>query len=302
MLGLIDNFSGEFSRRGIELTAPDVVQMLSEEALIEMLPDHDGWIIGDDPASRMVLEKGRKGRLRAAVKWGVGVDNVDFAACADLGIDVCNTPHMFGAEVADLALGYVIALARHTFEIDRGVRAGRWPKPKGISLSGRSVALVGLGDIGCCLAKRLQASEMNVIAYDPVARLGASGTEVARADWPDRLDEADFIVFTCSLTESSRHMLNHDTLCLARDGVRIVNVSRGGIIDEVALAKALENEKVHSAALDVFEVEPLPAASPLRIQKHCIFGSHNASNTEDAVVRTSKLAMERMFEFLEVKQ
>jgi len=112
MLGMIDAFQSIFDSHGIELTAPQVVQTLSVSQLKELVPQHDGWIIGDDPATREVFTAGKAGRLKAAVKWGIGVDNVDFSACRDLGIPITNTPNMFGGEVADVAVGYVWALAK----------------------------------------------------------------------------------------------------------------------------------------------------------------------------------------------
>lgn len=298
MLRRIDEFRPLFAARNVEITTPAVVQTLSIDELLELVPQHDGWIIGDDPATREVFATGQAGRLRAAVKWGIGIDNVDMAACKELGIPITNTPNMFGGEVADIAVGYVIALARETFLIDRGVRNGQWLKPTGISLAGRTAAIVGYGDIGQSLARRLLAADMRVIAYDPTATVTAT-EGVSRAPWPARLDEADFIVVTCSLTASSFHMLNVTTLALARPGVRIVNVARGPVIDEAALIAALESGHVHSAALDVFEAEPLPLTSPLHRHERCIFGSHNASNTADAVDRTSQLAIARLLDFLE---
>lgn len=298
MLGMIEDFRPLFERRGMEVSAPNVVQTLSESELIELLPHHDGWIIGDDPGTRAVFEAGRAGRLRAAIKWGIGVDNVDFAACAALGIPISNTPNMFGAEVADVAMGYVIALARETFEIDRGVRAGGWPKPRGVSLAGRIAALVGFGDIGRNTAERMIASRMEVIAYDPAAPDMAEPASVRRAVWPDRLEEADFLVITCALTDSSRHMINGDTLKRTKPGVRVVNVGRGPVIDEPSLEAALRSGQVYSAALDVFETEPLPKSSALRLHPRCIFGSHNGSNTQDAVRRTSEIAINKLFDFL----
>ena len=220
MLGMIDNFRPLFEKHGIELTAPDVVQTLSVEELIEIVPQHDGWIIGDDPATREVFNAGKAGLLKAAVKWGIGVDNVDFDACKDFDIPIINTPYMFGAEVADIAIGYVVALARETFEIDRGVREGQWPKPRGISLSGKTVALVGFGDIGKNTARRLLAADMRVIAYDPFAKQDAALDSVEMASWPNRVEEADFIVITCSLTSSSHHMINADVFARAKKSVR----------------------------------------------------------------------------------
>jgi D-3-phosphoglycerate dehydrogenase len=301
MLGMKTRFRELFAAKGIELHCPEVTQTLDEEQLVALLPGFDGWIIGDDPATLRVFQAGRSGRLRAAVKWGIGVDNVDFAAAAALGIPVSNTPMMFGREVADLAMSYVVALARQTFSIDRGIRAGGWPKPRGISLAGRTMALVGFGDIGRNLARRAVAADMEVLAYDPAFQPIPELPGVKPLPWPRGLDAADFIVFTCSLNERNRHMLGADELPLAMPGVRIVNVARGPLIDEAALAAALQAGHVHSVALDVFETEPLPAGSPLRSNDRCIFGSHNGSNTEDAVIRASEKAIAILFDYLGVR-
>jgi D-3-phosphoglycerate dehydrogenase len=299
MLRAIDRFRSEFNRLGIEITTPNVTQILSEEELLTLVPQFDGWIIGDDPATRRVFAAGKAGRLKAAVKWGVGVDNVDFAACKDLGIPISNTPGMFGKEVADIALGYVIALARETYAIDRAVKAGQWIKPAGMSLSGKTVALVGFGDIGRNTAKRLLACELDVIAYDPYFKPAAGLEAVQKAAWPDRLGEADFLVLTCALTPDNRKMINATSLAAMRRGVRLINVSRGPLIDEAALESALKEGQVHSAALEVMDIEPLPAASPLRaFGDRVLFGTHNASNTVDAVNRTSSKAIELLAGFL----
>lgn len=302
MLGMKEHFRPLFTAKGIELHCPEVVQTLSEDELIALLPDFDGWIIGDDPATRRVFEAGKKGRLKAAVKWGIGVDNVDFAAAGEFGIPIANTPLMFGREVADVAMSYVVALARHTFLIDRAIRAGQWPKPRGISLAGKTMALVGFGDIGKNVARRALAAEMKVIAYDPAVEVEAMLPSVDRAVWPQGIEDADFVVLTCSLNPDNHHMLGAPEFAKAMVGVRVVNVSRGPLIDESALAAALQSGKVHSAALDVFEIEPLPAASPIRAMERCIFGSHNGSNTEDAVIRASERATRLLFGFLGVAE
>lgn len=299
MLGMIDEFRPLFERRGVEVTAARVVQTLSEDELCTLLPQHDGWIIGDDPATRRVFEAGQAGRLKAAVKWGIGVDNVDLAACKALGIPITNCPNMFGAEVADVGMSYLTALARETFAIDRGVREGRWPKPRGLSLAGRTLGLVGLGDIGRNLARRALAADMKVLAYDPF-HAGEVPAGVARASWPERVEEADFLVFTCALTKANTHMLDAAVLARCKDGVRIANVARGPLIDEQALVEAMRAGKVHSVALDVFEVEPLPAESPLRSLPNTIFGSHNGSNTVDGVVRCSRFAIDTLLGYLGV--
>lgn len=300
MLGMFSEFVGMAAERSVELVPAKVTQTLSQEELVRLLPDYDGWIIGDDPATRRVFEAAKAGRLKAAVKWGIGVDNVDFTACKDLGIPIINTPQMFGGEVADVAVGYVVGLARQLFEIDRSVRAGGWPKPAGISLAGKCVGVVGFGDIGRATAKRLIAADMQVTAYDPGVQGDGGLSGLERAAWPERLGEMDFLVFTCSLNAVNRHMYDATTIAATKPGVRVVNVARGPLIDEPALVAALQSGHVHSAALDVFEDEPLPADSPLRAMPRCIFGSHNGSNTQDAVRRASYEALNRLFGFLQV--
>ncbi len=298
MLGQIDRFTDYAAQRGMRLVPAKVTQTLSVAELLEVVPGYDGWIIGDDPATAEVFAAAKAGKLRAAVKWGIGVDNVDFAACKALDIPIINTPMMFGTEVADVATAYVIALARQLFVIDRGVRAGNWPKPAGISLTGRTVGVVGLGDIGRNACSRMQALGLNVIAYDPGVDGDAGIAGLERAAWPAAVERLDFLVFTCALNKHNFHMLNAEVLARCMAGIRVVNVARGPLIDEAALIAALQSGQVHSAALDVFEDEPLPMASPLRQMDRCIFGTHNGSNTVDAVIRASHEAIDRLAGFL----
>jgi len=290
MLASVEEWRSLFDDLGVELVLPDVVQTLSEQELVELLPSCDGWIIGDDPVTARVLRAGRQGVLKAAVKWGVGTDNIDFDATRDFGIEIENTPGMFGGEVADVAMAYVTCLARSIVAIDRGVREGRWPKPGGRSLSALTMGIVGYGDIGKSVAVRALASGMKVVAVDPALKAYEDLTPVSQAAWPEVVGQCDVLVFTCALTHSNRHMLDSGALGLARDGLFVVNVARGALIDEDALLSALESGRVAGAALDVMEEEPLPSESKLRILANCIFGSHNASNTQEAVSRVSDRA------------
>jgi len=303
MIGMIDELQHLFDQKMVDIHCPEMVQTLSEDELVDLVPDFDGWIIGDDRATRRVLEAGSNGKLRAAVKWGVGVDNVDFDAARDLSIPITNTPNMFGQEVGDIAMSYVTALARKTFLVDREVKAGKWPKPRGVSLYGKTMGLVGFGDTGKAIARRALVSGMKVIAYTRSQKPAQTSdfSTVEFPAWPDRIQECDFIVLACSLNSSNWHMLDASILEMVKKGVRIVNVARGPLISEEALVAALTNGTVQSVALDVFETEPLPVASALRNFEQCIFGSHNASNTADAVIRTSHRATALLFDFLGIK-
>lgn len=297
MLEQIDLFRDLFASLDIEITTPDIVQTLSIGELLKMVPLHDGWIIGDDPATEEVFTAGKSGKLKAAVKWGIGVDNVDFLACRGLGIPITNTPGMFGAEVADLAMCYLLGLARDAFFIDREIRKGGWPKPAGVSLQGKTLGIVGLGDIGCNVAKRARAHDLNIIGWDPYAHAVPEYISLSGA-FPADVALCDFIVFACALTKDNHHLFNEVTLDLLKPGVRVVNVSRGPLVKESALLKGLTTGVVHSAALDVFEVEPIDHTNKLLSHPKCIVGSHNGSNTIDAVIRASAEAIRLLDEML----
>jgi D-3-phosphoglycerate dehydrogenase len=302
MLRGISDLRHFFDERNIELVLPEVVQTLTEEQLLELVPTVDGWIIGDDPATESVFKAGVNGKLKAAVKWGVGVDNVDFKAAEKLGIPISNTPRMFGNEVADIAMAYFLGLARDTYNIDREVRKGNWIKPAGMSLAGKTVALIGLGDIGLATSRRLKGFDVKINAYDPFTKLTAAEANADQLlQFPQDIENADFVILTCALTPSSYHLINGDSIAKMKDGVYIINVSRGGLVNESALVAALNSGKVKAAALDVFEQEPLTLDNPLRQFDQCIFGTHNGSNTKEAVIRASLRAIELLFGYLKVQ-
>lgn len=301
MLKQIDEFRSIFEEKNLELITPEVVQVMSESELIDLVPKVDGWIIGDDPATEKVFTAAKAGNLKAAVKWGVGVDNVDFKACKKLNIPITNTPQMFGGEVADLAMTYLLGLARDSYFVHEEVKKGNWVKPSGFSVAGSTVAVVGLGDIGQSTIRRLKGFDVTILAYDPFASQSAEELGIEGIyDFPNHLDRSDFVVLTCSLTPSSRHIINKESIDKMKDGVRIINVSRGPLINEKDLINALKTGKVKSAALDVFEQEPLSLSNELLSFKQNIFGSHNGSNTKEAVRRASYVAIEKLFGFLSI--
>jgi D-3-phosphoglycerate dehydrogenase len=303
MLGMFEQFVEPAKKLGLELVPANTTQVLTEQELMELLPEYDGWIIGDDPATKQVFEAAKSGKLKAAVKWGIGVDNVDFDACKNLNIPIINTPNMFGTEVADVAIGYLLGLARQTFLIDREIRLNNgWPKPAGMSVTGKTIGVVGYGDIGYNVAKRLMGFDVNVIAYDPGVE-GSRGLDyVERCAWPEKLNELDFLIFTCALNKHNYHMLNQETLSQLKHSAQVINVARGPLIKESDLITALQTNQIKAAALDVFEVEPLPKSSPLRDMPQCVFGSHNGSNTKEGVIRASHKALEEMTKFLKETQ
>ncbi|MCR9260197.1 MAG: hypothetical protein NXH95_10775 [Pseudomonadaceae bacterium] len=279
----------------MQATEAEVIQTLTEQELLELLPEYDGWIAGDDPASRTVIQAARGGKLRAIVKWGIGVDNIDLHAVEEFGLQFANTPGMFSDEVADLAYGYLINLVRKITQIDKSVRAGQWIKPQGMSLRGKTAGVVGLGNIGKSIIARLHTSGVSTIGYDPFVE-ALEGSEIR--NWPEDLGRCDFLFLACALTESNQHLVNSDAISHMKPGAYLINVSRGPLIDERALLRSMQDGHIAGCALDVFENEPLDTASPFALSDQTVLGSHNASNTKEAVQATNERAMSLLHDML----
>jgi D-3-phosphoglycerate dehydrogenase len=288
-------FADEMQEHGIAVFMPPVPgQQLDAAEMADAIRGQQLVIAGDDTIDRAVLAAGKATGLRAVIKWGIGTDGIDKPAAVALGIPVYNTPGAFSDEVADVAAGYVIMLARGLHLMNGSVWAGGWLKVEGTSLRGRVAGIIGLGAIGRATAHRLAALGMDVIGSDPMPieapALASCGARQRPFD--EVVAKADFIVLTCALTPENFHLLSDAAFARMKPGVRIVNVARGPVIDEVALVSALATGKVASAALDVFETEPLPADSPLRQFKQLVFGTHNGSNTAEAVERINRLTVD----------
>lgn len=277
---------------GYVVEAPPIPgQQFSSAELAALMPGVVGLIAGDDELDRSLLEASSD--LNVLIRWGIGMDSVDHDAARELGIVVRNTPGVFGGEVADSALAYVLLLARGHHLVDAAVRSGGWPKREGTSLAGTRIGVVGLGDIGAGVVSRAVGFGMDVRGFDPYldpTRVPAGMERVEMLD--DLLAWARFVVLTCPLTPKTRHLINEKTLGQMRSDAYLVNVARGPVVDEKALVDALGAGRISGAGLDVFETEPLPADSPLRAFDNVILGAHNGSNTREGVARASAKAVE----------
>ncbi len=284
---------------GYELVVPELPgQQFTEDELIADLPGVVGMIAGDDPLSRRVIESADD--LRVIIRWGIGMDSVDHEAARERGVVVTNTPAVFGDEVADSAFGYVLLLARGHHLVDAEVRAGGWPKVEGLSLAGERLGVVGLGSIGRGIARRGQGFGMDVVAADPYADAAAAAAlGVELVPLAELLSTSRFVVLASPLTDETFHVLDADALARMRPDAFVVNVGRGPLVDEPALVAALEAGAIAGAGLDVFEVEPLPADSPLRGLRNVVLGAHNGSNTRQGVARASAEAVDRLLRGLE---
>jgi D-3-phosphoglycerate dehydrogenase len=223
-------------------------------------------------------------RLRVIGRAGTGVDNVDLDAATAKGVVVMNTPGGNAQSVAEHTIALLLALARRVPQADASMKQGRWEKKKleGMELRGKTLGLIGLGQIGSSVACLAKAFEMEVIAYDPyVTSLLAGELAVKLASLEEVMKSADFISLHASATPETRHLINSRTLALAQPGVRIVNCARGDLINEADLLAALDGGLVAGAGLDVFETEP-PKDSKLVSHPNVIATPHIAGSTEEA--------------------
>lgn len=282
---------------GFEPVAPEIPgQQFDAPQLIEALDGCVAVIAGDDFFTADVFEQ--RPNMRVLVKWGIGMDAIDHDAAARHGVVVQNTPAVFGEEVADSAFGYLISLARGHHLVDAEIRAGGWPKYEGVSLAGASLGVIGHGSIGRATARRGLGFSMNVSAFDPYVAQDSAEPGVSMVDLETLLRTNRFVIVTCPLTDETFHLLDEQRLSWMRDDAFLVNVARGPVIDEPALVSALEAGKFAGVGLDVFEVEPLPADSPLRRFTRVVLGAHNGSNTREGVARASAVAVDHLLRLL----
>jgi D-3-phosphoglycerate dehydrogenase len=226
-------------------------------------------------------------RCRCIVRLGIGYDNVDVGAATARQIPVCNVPFYCLEDVAEHALALLMNGVRHIARQDRWIREGRWDRTgarPSRRLRGSVMGFVAFGRIARALARLLNGFGMTLLAYDPyvdASVMAESGVEKVELD--ALLRSADLLSVHCPLTEDTHHLLTHDAFLLMKDGVYIVNTSRGPVLDEEALADALSSGKVLGAGLDVYEQEPLPLDSPLREFDTVTFTPHVGANSEQSV-------------------
>jgi len=264
---------------GWALVTPDQI----EGKLAAHLADADALIVRSAvKVDAHVLEPAT--RLRVIGRAGVGVDNIDLEAATKKGIAVMNTPGANAVAVAEHTLGLMLAMARHLTRADSLMRAGKWEKKslQGTELRGKTLGVVGLGRVGLEVAKRARAFHMTVVAHDPfVSTSVARDLEIRMATLDEIYATADYVTLHVGLTPQTAKMINSDTIRKMKRGVRLVNCARGELVDEAALAQALQSGVVAAAALDVFEHEP-PKGSPLIGLENVVLSPHIGGSTHEA--------------------
>ncbi|MDB5335010.1 MAG: D-3-phosphoglycerate dehydrogenase, partial [Planctomycetaceae bacterium] len=251
----------------------------------ELLREADGVIIRSDTKMTPEILKDQP-RLKIIVRAGVGVDNIDLDAATRAGIVVMNTPAGNTTSTAEHAVTMMMALSRYIAPADASMKAGKWDKKSftGTQLAGKTLAVVGLGRIGQSVARRAIGLEMKVVGYDPflsIEKAAEQGITLYR-DIDELLPLCDYLTVHTPGGAETKSLISAERIAKLRKGVRLINCARGGIIDETALADALDSGHVAGAALDVFETEPLPADSRLLKTKNLLTTPHLGASTEEA--------------------
>ncbi len=256
---------------------------LSKDEIVECIKDYHALIVrSKTQVTKDIIEAGLK--LKVIGRAGVGVDNIDVETATKRGIIVTNTPDANTISTAELTMAMMLALSRHIYQATASLKNNKWMKEKftGVELYGKTLGIIGLGRIGIQVAKRALSFGMRILAYDPFVSLErARKIEVELVGLNELLKRADFITLHATLNDETKHMLGEKEFKLMKDGVRIINCARGGLINEMVLYKYLKVGKVAGCALDVFEKEP-PDNNPLIGLDNVIATPHIGASTDEA--------------------
>ena len=272
---------------------------ITPEELPGVLPNYDGCVVRSRTKIRQPLIDVCP-NLKVIVRGGVGLDTIDAEYARSKGITVMNTPKASSASVAELAIGFMFMLARNLYKATATVKDQKWEKKafEGVELGGKTLGLIGIGNIGREVAKRAAALGMTVVAFDPYVKESA---DVKLVDLDELLAQADYISLHLPKTKESAGMIGKAQFEKMKAGVRIVNCARGGLVDEAALYEALTNGKVAGAALDVFAEEP-PTDWRLLKLDNVIGSPHIGAATFEAQGRVGAEVAEKLIEFAKTQK
>jgi D-3-phosphoglycerate dehydrogenase len=279
------------------LHSPDLSRLADSEQS-RLLATTDAVIAGTSEFTAALMD--RAPRLKVIARTGVGYDNVDVGAASERDIVVCTTPGANRQSVAEHVFTLMLACARALPADLDAVRDGHWPQRTGRELHASTLGIVGLGTIGKSVAAIAKAFGMNVLAHDPsLDEAFAEANNVESVDLSILLRRSDFVTLHLFLDDSTRHLIDARALARMKCDAYLINTSRGGVVDEAALADAVRNGRLAGAALDVFETEPLPIDSPLRQEPAILTTGHIAGATREARSRSGQVAATCVIEALE---
>ena len=297
--------SDKLSKEGVDILSKtskiqvDVKVGLKPEELKSIIHEYHGIVIRSaTKLTKDIIEAAKN--LKVIGRAGSGLDNVDKVAATAAGIVVMNTPGGNTVTTAELTFGMLLAMSRYIPQSFLSIKEGKWEKSKfqGVEVYGKTLGIIGLGNIGQTLNKRAKCFGMNVIGYDPfLSKEKAQELEINYVGLDEIYEKSDYISVHTPLSKDTKGMINKETIAKMKDGVRLLNIARGGIINEADLYEALKSKKVASCALDVFEVEP-PVDNPLLTLDNLIVTPHLGASTVEAQVNVAVAVCNQIVDYL----
>lgn len=289
-------YEERFSAANIRWRITESEFMVPRDQFIAEIANADGHIVGLEVVDKEVLQAAA--RIKVVCKFGVGTDNIDGSAARARGVAVTNCPGVNSQAVAELAVGLMLSMARDLVPLDREMKARVWTAAVGTELSGKTVGIVGLGNIGKSLVRLLQGFRNRILAYEDVRDTAfAREYNVSYVSLEQLLKECDFLTLHVPLTAQTRNMINAEMLALMKPGAMILNLARGGVVDEKALLAAVDSGAIRSAALDAFAVEP-PFGNAIVESGRIITLPHIGASTEEAIVRVAQMTADNVIAVL----
>jgi D-3-phosphoglycerate dehydrogenase len=288
------NFRAEdlaaLERAGFDIIDNPHGRKLTEDEAVELLDGVVGLIAGLEPLNARVLQSAAN--LRVVSRVGIGLDTVDLTVAAERGIHVMNTPEPPAQAVAELTIGHILGSLRHISRVDRAIRSGVWKGEFGALLSGKTVGVIGYGRIGRRVATLLDAFDANVVVHDPL--VDEPGISFVSLD--ELIHSSDIVTLHIPYTSENHHVINSQRIAAMKPGAIVVNVARGGLIDEAALIEALSNGTLGGAALDCFEDEPY--SGPLITLDNVQMTAHMGTYAAETRGQMERQAASQLVEYL----
>ncbi len=278
----------KFQEQGIEVVTSFSNAKLSEPEVMNLVSDVDGYIFGLEDITRNVLHSGKK--LKAVCKYGIGTDNVDKKTAGELGIKVTNCPGLNSLAVAELAVGTMLGLARDIPGLDQAMKSKTWDSLLGTELTGKTLGIVGFGNVGKYILKLLSGFNMRVLVYDVVRNQDFAAEFGFEYSTLDKIyKSSDFISLNIPLTDDTRNLITINELKMMKNNVFLINMARGGIVDEDDLLIALKEQMIGGAAIDAFIEEPTKSYELVN-HPRVIALPHIGASTEEATIRIGNCA------------
>jgi D-3-phosphoglycerate dehydrogenase len=278
-----------FKKNRIRFDVIKCDQHLKEKKLIDIIHKYDGIICGDDELTKKVLKRAK--RLKIISKWGTGIDSIDKDYAKQKGIILKNSPGAFSKSVSQHAIGLIFSILRNIVCNHNDIIKGNWSKRINSTIDGKTIGIIGYGNIGKEIYEKLSVFDVNFLFNDK-KKISKKNTSLNTL-----LKKSDIVIISCDLNKTSYHLLKYSNLKLMKKSSIIINVSRGAIVKSSDLLIILKQKKISGAGLDVFEEEPLKKNNPLTKLKNCILTSHNAFNDKNLIDKINLMSVQNIIKY-----